>query len=344
MDVRLAYNPGPVNAYGALAPMNPPSKTEAPAVRLALLSSDRTNDVLTDVGNAIAAEAAPSVRLAATTASMQCAETSGVHRYPHLKEPGDGQEPLKPALLVSYVYLAPFLKSRHKYAYRDWVLDSGAFSAHNSGKVIKLQDYIDTCKELLASDPTLTEVFALDVIGDWRASHKNTLEMWRQGVPAIPTFHPGKEPWEVLKGMAKDFPKIALGGVVGMVKKQKEKLIEQCFARVWPCRIHGLGMSGEDMVMKYPFHSVDATNWEIGPCAFGNWKTFGNMSIRGSKQNLRCEVEWHLKLERTARQRWAKTWQQVGPQLKDWHTSPLDNPENNQHNDATDGTTSPGTS
>ena len=51
------------------------------------------------------------------------------------------------------------------------------------------------------------------------------------------------------------------------------------------------------MMMKFPFHAVDATNWEIGPCKFGRWQSFGNLSVRGSKQNLRAEVEWHLKLE-----------------------------------------------
>lgn len=56
--------------------------------------------------------------------------------------------------------------------------------------------------------------------------------------------------------------------------------------------------------MALPWHSVDATNWEIGPCKFGRWQTFGAMSVRGSKQNLRAEVEWYLALERRARAKW----------------------------------------
>ena len=209
----------------------------------------------------------------------------------------------RPALLVSYVYLGPFLKNRHRYNYRDWVMDSGAFSAHNSGAVIALQDYIDTCKRLIAEDLTLTEVFSLDVIGDWKASLRNTEEMWRQGVPAIPTFHPG-EPWSALVAMARDYPKIAIGGVVGWPIKKKMAFVGQVFARTWPKAIHGLGMSSTQMLNAFPFHSVDATNWEIGPCKFGRWQSFGQMSVRGSKQNLRSEVEWYLKLERQARARW----------------------------------------
>ena len=214
----------------------------------------------------------------------------------------------RPALLVSYVYLAPFLKNRSRYAYRDWVLDSGAFSAHNSGTEIKLEDYINCCKELQASDPTLTEVFALDVIGNWKASLKNCEAMWRQGVEAIPCYHVG-EPEVELRAMAKDYPKIALGGCVGF--KQKRKFAEQAFARVWPKAIHGFGFGSETDVMALPWHSVDATNWEIGPCKFGRWNAFGKMSVRGSKQNLRAEVEWYLDLERRARQKWAAAMKQL---------------------------------
>ena len=217
----------------------------------------------------------------------------------------------KPALLVSYVYLQPFLDNQHKYNYRDWVLDSGAFSVKNSGKEIKLQDYIDCCKRLMDSDNTLTEIYSLDVIGDWRASIKNAEEMWRQGVPAIPVYHTG-EPWDALKAIAKDSPKIAIGGVALYSAKQKTKWAEQCFARVWPKRIHGFGYGSASSIMALPWDSVDATNWELGPCKFGQWRSFGKMSVRGSNQNLRSEVEYYLKLERKARSKFGKLLEGLG--------------------------------
>lgn len=212
-----------------------------------------------------------------------------------------------PALLVSYVYLKGFIENRHRYAFRDWVLDSGAFSAHMSGTVIDLQAYIDKAKELRDADPQLTEIFSLDVIGDWRESLKNAEEMWRQGVEAIPTYHIG-EPEDVLKGLARDYPKIALGGVAVLKPKVKNKFAEQCFARVWPKKIHGFGYGDRKAIMAYPWHSVDATNWEMGPCAFARWNTFGNMSVRGSSQNLRAEVEFYLELEYQARLKWKPAW------------------------------------
>lgn len=220
---------------------------------------------------------------------------NGVERLP------DGA---KPALLISYYYLPAFIENQLRYAYRDWALDSGAFSAHMSGVAINLQDYIDCCKSLLELDPTLTEVFALDVIGDWKASLRNTEEMWKQGVPAIPCFHYG-EPWSVLTGLAKDYSKIAIGGCVG--KRDKDEFAGQCFSRVWPKALHGFGFGAKESLLKLPWHSVDATNWETGPCAFGRWAAFGGtLSVRGSSQNLRAEVEYYLDLEQRAREHWKK--------------------------------------
>jgi hypothetical protein len=285
-----------------------------PSVRLALGGSDRTM-----------ARQFPDPRN-----QFKALNRSGSFRLASPRVPLDRMEarlektvPLPPALLVSYVYLPGFLKNRHRYHYRDWVLDSGAFSAHNSGKEIKLQDYIDTCKKMLAEDQTLTEVFALDVIGDHKASLRNTEEMWRQGVPAIPTFHRGS-PWPELKAIAADYPKVALGGVAMLRGDQKLEFAKQAFNLIWPKKIHGLGYGAEQHVMALPWHSVDATSWELGPCRFGRWKHFGALSVRGSNQNLRKEVEWYLELERKAQFRWRREMEllheldgQVTGQLRD---------------------------
>ena len=219
-----------------------------------------------------------------------------------------------PALLVSYYYVEGFLKNRGLYRYRDWSMDSGAFSAHKSGVKIDLNEYVDKCHLLFETDPSLTEVFALDVIGDPDASYRNTQEMWRQGVPAMPVFHAG-EPEDLLAQMARDYPKIAIGGMVatGGISSadQKFSFLEQVFARVWPKRIHGLGCASPRTILGLPFHSTDATNWEIGPCAFGNWQKFGAMSVRGSEQDLRSQVRFYLDLEAKAKIRWRREMEQL---------------------------------
>lgn len=211
----------------------------------------------------------------------------------------------KPALLVSYFYLKAFLAGQKDYHYRDWVMDSGAFSAHASGKPIDLEDYIACCKHLLKTDKTLTEIFALDVIGDHEASRVNCERMWAAGVPAIPCFHYGS-PESALMDMAARYPKIAIGGCARMRGSAKLEFAKEVFARVWPKKIHGFGFGSKEAIMTLPFHSVDATNWEMGPCAFGNWQQFGKMSVRGSSQDLRGEVKHYMEIEKRAQLRWRK--------------------------------------
>lgn len=245
----------------------------------------------------------PTVRLVG-----QCGGGINTSVFPNAFRQDESREddtPVRPALLVSYYYLEGFLDNKHRYHYRDWVMDSGAFSAHNSGVDINLEDYIAKCKELKGADPTLTEIFALDVIGCWKGTKKNTERMWKKGIEAIPCFHYG-EPWDVLLGYCKDYPKVAIGGCVG--RRDKDKFAAQCFTRVWPKKLHGFGFGSEKSILLLPWHSVDATNWEIGPCKYGSWRAFGRqrVSVRGSKQNLRAEVEWYLELERRARERWKK--------------------------------------
>lgn len=211
-----------------------------------------------------------------------------------------------PALLTSFWYIKEFEKVVQAGGqFRDWVMDSGAFSALHSGATIDLQEYIDECKNRLANDEKLIEVFALDVIGDWKASLRNTEEMWRQGVEAIPCYHVG-EPVHALKSMAEQYPKIAIGGAVGLNASKKLHWAEQCFAAIWPKRIHGFGFGGRKAVLALPWASVDATNWEIRPTRFGHWKSRGKLSVRGGTQDLRCEVDWYLDLEAQARHKWKK--------------------------------------
>ena len=255
---------------------------------------------------------APTFRLAHTPGAQgdnSLAPTLRVATRPGRGHPVSGKR--LPALLVSFFYSRRFLEHRQEYVFRDWALDSGAYSAKNTGAQIRLDDYIETCKRLLDTDPLLVEVFALDVIGDWKATVANTERMHAAGIPAIPTFHFGS-PWDVLIGLARDYPKIALGGMVPLKGKKKERFIAECFARVWPKKIHGFGLARAGTLMKYPFHSVDATNWEIGPCQYGNWRHFGKgFSWRGSDQNLTVEIEYFLDLEEKMRFRWRREMQKL---------------------------------
>lgn len=219
------------------------------------------------------------------------------------------QDPVNlPSLLVSYHYYPKaFNKNKSKMFYRDWVMDSGAFSAYKLGVTIDLQEYIEVCLELMKNDPSLSEIFALDVIGDEKASIKNCEIMWNAGVPAIPTYHMN-EPYSALHHIAQNYPKIALGGVAGVKGRKKIDWAQHCMGQVWPKKIHGLGFGSEIAIMAAPFHSVDATSW-VAPQKFGDWQSLGvkGFPMRGVKTaQLRLEIDHYLKLEVKAKHRWKK--------------------------------------
>lgn len=225
----------------------------------------------------------------------------------------------KPALLLSYAYFKTddFVNTCQQYDWREVIIDSGAWTAHTLGKQVHLETYTRDCKRVLAADPLRVRgVFSLDVIGDWRGSLANTEFMWKAGVPAIPVFHYG-EPWDVLTGLARDYPKIGIGGIAMDHADKKLNFAKQCFSRVWPKPIHGLGYGAGEFVEALPFHSVDASSWELGPAGFGRWASFGG-NLRGlsvSRKtgiNLKHEVGYFLNIEHKARGRWHKIMPKIG--------------------------------
>lgn len=222
-------------------------------------------------------------------------------------------EPPSGAILCSYVYydtFAPLLQQGQHV--RQWCLDSGAYTAFMLGKEIKVEDYIEFCHRMKSTARPPVEVFALDVIGDWKASLRNTEAMWKAGIECIPCFHAG-EPEHALKTMAADYPKIAIGGTVGrLYGATRTRFLQQCFSRVWPKKIHGFGVATSECLNAMPFHSADASSWEIGPLRYGNWSAY-NLPVAGTRKNfdLRPEVRVFLNMEAKLKSKWAAQMQQL---------------------------------
>lgn len=192
------------------------------------------------------------------------------------------------------------------------MLDSGAFSAYNAGEVIDLDLYIDVCRTLLARPEIApVEIICLDVIGSGEGSLKNAWKMKYAGLDVIPVFHIG-ENWGILKEYCENWEKVGLSCRLGEGVPTSMRFYEQCFAREWPRRFHSFGWVGEKMLMTFPFHSSDSTDWEIKPVQFGTWRAFAKegstnyLNWKGSSQNLESEIDWYLNLEQRLRVRWTK--------------------------------------
>ena len=150
----------------------------------------------------------------------------------------------------------------------DVFIDSGAFSAENSGKEINIQEYCDFIME------TGVKTYAgLDVIGNAAQTRYNNEFMIKEyGLNPIPTFHMGSHLDDLVALM--DYPYIALGGLVF-----SKGVIHHC-DRVWDyilknnpkLRVHGFGLTNIELMARYPWYSVDSSS-------FKSCKRFGRQGV-----------------------------------------------------------------
>lgn len=152
-------------------------------------------------------------------------------------------------------------------------LDSGAFSAFNSGVHIDLDAY---CDFVLAVRPLLAEAANLDVIGDAEGTRRNFEVMTARGCDPLATCHFGQDPKEVLD----IFAATRRGALGGMATKQfhgrerRQQWLDRVFdvlhsSSSWPIKVHGYGMSDTVLMERYPWFSVDSTTW-ASAARFGN--------------------------------------------------------------------------
>lgn len=214
-----------------------------------------------------------------------------------------GDEPVD--LLVSYLELNLFLNKRSQYNVRRWCLDSGAYSAWNSGKEINVRNF--TARAL---DTDADEVFGLDVIGDAELTKRNLAYSWEQGLPAIPTFHQ-QDPHDFL-WWCKDNAqgnKIAIGGIARASIPRRIRWARACLQRVWPMKVHGFACTAQDILYAVPFHSVDSTSWVYAPSAKGEWAGYSGRQQPVGVRTFRdywVEVREHQKRAAKAAYIWRR--------------------------------------
>lgn len=170
-------------------------------------------------------------------------------------------------MLLSYAYAskmdaAAFAPLSHV----DLVIDSGAFTALSSGKPINHDRYMEW---LAAHRHRVRFAFALDVIGDWRASARNYDTMTaRLGhlMQVVPTWHVGS-PFPELDRLCRTTDYVSIGGAVSRFRQQavlmRQFVQAHKIARDHGTRLHGLGITSTAALRKLPWGSVDSSSWAI---------------------------------------------------------------------------------
>lgn len=168
-------------------------------------------------------------------------------------------------VLVSYHYFkrenlaelfAPFDERPLVFA------DSGAFSSHSQGVKIDIKGY---GKWLETNATSIDMIATLDVIGDAKATARNTKQLERMGHKVVPVFHVG-EGWSLLYDLCEQYDLIALGGMVPHkhAPAALRRWLTKCviMGSKTKTRFHGFGITAPQVVGQAPLFSVDSTTWK----------------------------------------------------------------------------------
>ena len=167
-------------------------------------------------------------------------------------------------ILVSYWSMSKRKEIPDLSAFENIFLDSGGFSARNSGAEISVALYSAFIKrhgfktyanlDLKETEDTLLNQKFLEAIG----------------LNPIPVYH--MDEWlekkeSLLDDYIAKYPYIAVGGVAGV--RNTANLIDKYLSFVFSktqnkVKVHGFGMTALRIIKKYPFYSVDSTNWLNG--------------------------------------------------------------------------------
>lgn len=143
-------------------------------------------------------------------------------------------------------------------------LDSGAYSAFTKKVTIDIQEYISFIKKY---EKHLTVYSVLDVVGDASGTWKNQMIMEKAGLDPLPCFHYG-ENTKYLKKYIDNYEYISLGGMVPISGAELLPWLDDIFSKyicnekgIPKVKVHGFGMTTVNLMLRYPWYSVDSTSW-----------------------------------------------------------------------------------
>lgn len=168
------------------------------------------------------------------------------------------------------------------------LIDSGAFTAFTTGKIITPEEYgtwaLDFKKQWEHKVKSL-HFFNLDVIGDQVGSDRNLHKLESMGLNPIPIFTYGGEA-KNLQYYLDNYSYIGLGGLVGKKTQEQLNWVKYCFSFVVKKykqtgilpKIHLLGITKEVILKEVPCYSSDSSSW-VACLRFGNGKAIGREKI-----------------------------------------------------------------
>lgn len=142
--------------------------------------------------------------------------------------------------------------------------DSGAYSAWANSTSVTLSEYID----FIWQNKDSLEVYAcLDDIANPENTWKNQEIMEKEGLHPLPVYHVDEPEYFLDRAMAYDY--FAVGGMALKGSVNRKTRFETIFKKIctkennfYPThKIHGFGLASPELLINYPWYSVDTTSW-----------------------------------------------------------------------------------
>ena len=154
--------------------------------------------------------------------------------------------------------------------YKDFILDSGAFTFMNSssGKDINWNEYIEKYASFI-NKHNIDKFFELDIdniVGIREVENLRYKLEKLTNKQCIPVWHKSRGE-DYFDNIIKNYGYIAIGGIVTKEIKKSEFMFLKYFlnkAKKQKCKVHGLGFTYLDLLDKIPFFSVDSSFWMYG--------------------------------------------------------------------------------
>lgn len=167
-------------------------------------------------------------------------------------------------VLVAYPYMSKGIIKQLEKAHKEipirFLLDSGAFTAFNSGKEITLDDYCSFLENLPFKP---WKYFALDVIGNPEKTKENYDKMLERGFTPAPIFTFGED-LSAIDEMYKTSDFIGVGGLVGVPKNKMLNSLDKSLKKINGRPAHLLGFTQIEFLKKFNPYSADSSSWLSG--------------------------------------------------------------------------------
>lgn len=232
--------------------------------------------------------------------------------------------------LLSYAYKNEGIHSRVWNSDEDKrarvIIDSGAFTAFTTGKVMVRDDYLSWAKEFEArwKDKLDSLHFMnLDVIGDAEKSEENQEWFEARGFFPLPIVTTGAS-LKMIRAIVRKYDYFAIGGIVGTDSAEFIKFrLDQIYSEIMKeknatgrmVKTHLLGVTTPKILYRYPAYSADSSSW-TGPLRFGQGRAAGLNKIPRYKESpeamqatlhaLRHEILRYKAMEKNATYLWEK--------------------------------------